>query len=243
MASILEKLRNTVLTDLHGLLDKKINLNKIGHLRQYVRELFDGKKVAKTEAFSAQKHVERTEGRILAVEAKMVEENDTIDLYLLNDNPADDEHAEPHQLTLMDLQEELAGLQVELEDAKKVAAGMQRASELLDAKYADMYRALRKAERQERMKNAKKKSTRALQMAESIANSDDAGDVDNIMQKIQDEADQVDSEFQATVAGMSSGTSSLDVRRAKAKALLDARRARLQKEHGEPAPAEGSTEA
>lgn len=227
METIFGKARGVVLSSIHALLDQAIDLNKVGNLEVYIRDL--GKATQEVEDLKAVAHgrARSLAQQIISVEASIKTTDENIDLLLADGDPSNDHFAAPLEQKLMGLEQELETLKTEKAGAETEERELSEAASKLRAKYESMTQRLGALRMQERSAAAKTRAADALTQVAGVAGR--GPDIDNLERKIHERSAVADARFEQAVGGVSSGAENA-VLESQAAARLAARRKRLEGE-------------
>lgn len=234
MTSILNKVRTIGLSSIHGILDKVIDLNSLGAVRQHVRDLEDAKNDIADQAAIAEGRALGVEQEITELQARMNQINSDIDMLLSDDDANNDDYAVEMQLSLTTMEQTLQKREEELADHEQMHEQLEDASRKVASKYREMLGQLRELERMEAAAKAKEKATRALS---NIGRSVDGADsVDSVSRRIRERNMKANARFSRMVETSTSGADDA-VQRARALEAIKARREALKTkdEEGEAA--------
>jgi len=238
MATVGEKIRIAFLAGVHGLLDKVIDLNSVGAVKQYIRDLEGAvEKLEEASAVAGGREVTvRREVGILRAQTEELDRN--IDLLLSDNDPKNDSSAKVLETKLIGQEELLQAKTEDLVDAVQTASQLRQALADLEAKHIKMVQQVKRLESMDAAAKAKEQVAGTVKkVTRQIAGGADIS-VDNVAAKIQERADVAEQKFQQAMGGVVSETEK-DVTLAEADARLAARRARLGKG---PAAAAAATE-
>ncbi len=227
MATLFEKARILVLSNLHSLLDAAIDLNSVAEIRQHVRDLEDARDAIADETAVADGRVVGLEREIGEQESTRTETEGNIDLLLGDDDPSNDYHAMPLAEKVLQIGEDIAGKQAELVEGRRLAADLEDARMKLTAKCAEMARNLNRLESMERATAAREQAASALSQASVVAGADVSTSVDSVAQRLSDNDQISKARFNRALAGIGESGSEDAVRASQAAALVAARRANL----------------
>lgn len=226
MASIFNKIRTVILSNVHSLLDEAINLNSIGAVKQHIRDL--GVAIEETEdaAATAQGDMRTANDNVKLTTASMAELQANIDL-LLNDNDESNDHfAAALVEKLMTYEEILAEQQAIVASNQETLASLNDVVGKLRSKHVQMLRQMKALESLEKSANAKIKAADAIKSAAEIAG--DAPSVDNLVAGIKQKSNVADARLSRAM-GQFSSESADPVRDAKVAARLAEMKAEAKK--------------
>ncbi len=222
MATIGQKLRTITLDNLHTLLDRVIDLNSVGALKQYIRDLETAKEQITDEAVIAKGQVNALRAGVdnLILQIKTTDEN--INLILGDKDPSNDSVAETLEARLIGYEQKVAQKKEELANAEQDAGALWEAAERLTAKHIEMLGNLQRLESMERTTKAKDRATDALRQAAKAGEMS----VDNLQERIQERSVVADSRFERALGAMADKVD-VTVVAAQAKERIEARKAKL----------------
>ena len=105
MAGLFQKARMAALSSAHALLDKIIDLNSVGAVKQYVRDLENALEDLEDAAATEAGHVRTVQRDCIQLQSQMKELNQNIDFILSDNNPANDHLAKPLEARLIGLEQ------------------------------------------------------------------------------------------------------------------------------------------
>ncbi len=226
MATLFKKFRTFALSNLHTLLDKAIDLNSIGAVKQHIRDLEEAKEEIADEAAIAKGRVSAADKETAALQAKIAATNENIDA-ILNDGDASNDHlAEKLDVRLQGYEATLQGNQEEYAALKQTAEALAQATERLATKHAEMMRNLKRLEQLERAAAAKTKAAEALNAAAKVTAGAGQVSVDNIENRLREKSTVADAKFERAMGDLNSQDDT-DVAAALAKKRIADRRAKL----------------
>ncbi len=229
MATLFGKIRTLTLSNLHTLLDKAIDLNSVGAVKQHIRDLEEAKEEIADEASIAKGRVSSADKEMAALKAKIAATNENIDAILNDGDPSNDHLAEKLDVKLQDYEKTLQGGQEEYDTLKKTADALAQAADKLTSKHAEMMSNLKRLEQLERTAAAKSKAAAALNAAAKVTAGAGEVSVDNIEARLRDKANVADAKFDRAMGDLNSQDDT-DVASALAKSRIAARRAKLAAE-------------
>ena len=235
MAGIIEKSRVIVLSRVHGLLDKIIDLDSIGAVRQYVRDLENALEELQDSAAEAAGYERSVRREARDLDAKVTELNQNIDFILSDAKPENDHLATPLEARLIALEQQLASKKDEITAAEATAKALNEAASNLKAKHEHMVGQLQRLEAVDRATKAKEQASRAMKQAGRIAGTGADVSVDDVSARLQRRSDVADARFQRAMGDMTDQVEK-DVVLAQAEARLAQRKARLGLGPGTAAP-------
>ena len=226
MASLFQKARIAALSAAHGLMDKVIDLNSIGAVKQYVRDLESGLEDLEDASAVAAGHVRTVQREADQLKSQINELNTNIDFILGDNKPENDYLAPPLEARLIGLEQRMSTTDEELDSAQKTSKALVEAAAALRAKHQGMVSQIQRLEAMDIAAKAKEKAADAIQQAGKIASSGGDVSIDAVSDRIQRRADVADARFERALGDMTD-TVEKDVVVAQAQARLEARKAKL----------------
>lgn len=226
MAGLFQKARVAALSAAHGLLDKVVDMNSIGAVKQYVRDLENAVEDLEDAAAVANGHVRTVKRDADQLRFQIQELNRNIDFILADNNPANDSLAKPLEARLIGLEQRLSSKEEEIAAAEKTAEALNQAVPPLRARYETMVQQVQRLEAMERAAKAKESAVQAMRQAGRLASAGADISVDDVSQRIQRRADVADARFQRAMGDMGDQVEK-DLILAQAEARLAQRKARL----------------
>ena len=150
MATVGQKIRTLVLSNLHELLDKTIDLNSTGAIKQHIRDLETARDKITDEAAIAKGRVLTLQAEIRDLDVQISTTNENIELFIKDGDPSNDHLAETLEARLIGYEKKLADKKEALSAEMTTSSALEDASGRLRAKHAEMVEALRKLESIER---------------------------------------------------------------------------------------------
>jgi phage shock protein A len=236
MAGLFQKARIAALSSAHALLDKVIDLNSVGAVKQYVRDLENALEDLEDAAATESGHVRTVQRDVVQVQSQIKELNQNIDFILSDNNPANDHLAKPLEARLIGLEQRASTKNEEMTSAQKSSQALNEAVSTLQAKYQNMVEQLQRLEAMHTATKAKEAAVEAMRNVGRISSAGASVSVDDITDRIQRRSDVADAKFEQ-VMGEMSGQVEKDVVLAQAEARLEQRKARLALPSGESKPA------
>ncbi len=226
MASLFQKARIAALSTAHALMDKVVDLNSIGAVKQYVRDLENALEELEDASAVATGHVRTVQRDAVSIRAQIKELNGNID-FILSDNKPDNDHlAEPLEARLIGLEQRITAREEEIGTSQKTAQALSEAVSTLQTRYQNMVQQVQRLEAMDQATRAKEKAVEAIKQAGQIASTGSDVSIDAVADRIQRRADAADARFERALGDMS-GQVEKDVVLAQAQARLEARKARL----------------
>lgn len=226
MAGLFEKARIAALSAAHALLDKTIDLNSIGAVKQYARDLARALEDLEDATAAAAGHVRSVQRESEQLTYQIKELNQNIDFILSDSKPENDHLATPLEARLIGLEERAASKVEEIGTGEKTAQALAEATSTLRTRYQNMVQQIQRLEAMDRAAKAKESAVKAIRQAGKIASTGADVSVDAVADRIQRRADVADAKFEQAMGEMS-GEVKKDVVIAQAQARLEQRRARL----------------
>lgn len=232
MASLFQKARIAALSAAHNLMDKVIDLNSIGAVKQYVRDLEAGLEDLEDASAVAAGHVRTVQREADQLRSQINELNTNIDFILSDSKPENDYLATPLEARLIGLEQRMSTKNEELEAAQKTSKALVEATAALRAKHQGMVAQIQRLEAMDIAAKAKERAADAIQQAGRIASSGGDVSIDAVSDRIQRRADVADARFERALGDMTD-TVEKDVVVAQAQARLEARKAKLAAQSAE----------
>jgi len=226
MAGIFEKARIAALSAAHALLDKVVDMNSIGAVKQYVRDLENALEDLEDASAAAAGHVRTVERDADQIRYQMKELNQNIDFILSDNKPENDHLATPLEARLIGLEQRISTKDEEIAAGKKTAQALVEAVSALRTRYQNMVEQVQRLEAMDMATKAKENAVEAMRQAGRIASVGSDVSIDAVADRIQRRADVADVRFERALGEMS-GQVKKDVVIAQAQARLEQRKARL----------------
>lgn len=226
MAGIFQKLRTIVLSNIHSLLDKTIDLNSVEAVKQHVRDLEDALKDLENGAAEAAGYVRTLNRENVEMVEKAVRLDRTIEVILCDDNPENDHLATAKQVELDGLNERITQVGQELAENKNTAKNLDEAVSALKSKHAAMVRQIQTLESMSRSNKAKKDAAEAMGRVREMVRAGEDVSVDSVISRMKREGDVANEKFERAMGEMSE-TTGKDAAIAEAQAKIAERRKRL----------------
>jgi len=192
MSTFLSKLRVVTLASVHDLLDKSIDLNSPGVLRQYVRDLEDALDKMKLEAAQQGGQVRTLTREQGDLEHRIELGKSTITNLLKQGNEA---AARLKGQEVVRLTAQLESNRSALEAQTKASQALDQAVAQLDAKHSDMLSRVRDLERIDRDSKAKEQAATALNSVGSLVSGGADISIDDIESKMRARNDVASEKF------------------------------------------------
>lgn len=228
MTGLLEKFRVAVLSNAHKLLDAVIDLDNVGAVKQYVRdleaslaELEDGA----AEAAGYVRTLTRESGELVE-RAKGLDH--TIDLILGDEDPNNDHLATAKQVELNGVNARFTDVAGDLEGAKATSKKLDEAVSALRSKHTAMVEQVRRLESLQRSAKAKEGAANAVKMVGEMVQAGETVSVDSVIDRMRRQSDVADEKFDRAM-GTLNATTGRDVAVAEANAMIEERKKRLKK--------------
>jgi len=226
MAGIGSKVRTIVLSNAHSLLDKVIDMNSIGAVKQGIRDLEESIEDLEEASAQAAGYVRTITREASELEAQANELDHNIDFILGDEDENNDHLAIPLQARLDGINQQLEEKSGEIPESQTVASQLAEAVSNLRAKHAGMVQQLSKLEALDREAKAKEAAATALsRVADLTAQGADVS-VDDVTAKIRRRGDVADVKFERAMGSMTD-TVDKDVALAQAKATIEERKRKI----------------
>jgi phage shock protein A len=226
MAGLFQKARVAALSTAHALLDKIVDLNSVGAVKQYIRDMENALEDLEDAAATAAGHLRTVQRDLTQLQSQARELNQNIDFIISDNNPANDHLAKPLEARLIVLEQRIRSKDEEIKSGEKTAQALNEAVSTLQTRYHSMVEQLQRLEAMDRAAKAKESAVEAIRNAGRITAAGGTVSVDAIADRIQRRADVADAKFEQ-VMGEMSGQVEKDVVLAQAEARLEQRKARL----------------
>lgn len=226
MTGLFQKARVAALSSAHSLLDKIIDLNSIGAVKQYVRDLENALEDLEDAAATAAGHLRTVQRDAIQLRSQAKELNQNIDFIISDDNPANDHLARPLEARLIGLEQRIKGKDEEMTEGQKSSLALNQAVSALQAKYHSMIEQMQRLEAMDAAARAKESAVEAMRNAGRISSTAGNVSIDAVADRIQRRSDVADAKFEQAMGEMSSQVEK-DVVLAQAEARLEQRKARL----------------
>ena len=226
MAGIFQKARIAALSAAHALMDKVVDMNSIGAVKQYVRDLENALEDLEDASAAAAGHVRTVERDADQIRYQITELNQNIDFILGDNKPENDHLATPLEARLIGLEQRMSTKGEEIAAGQKTAQALAEAVSTLRTRYQNMVQQVQRLEAMDKATKAKESAVEAIKQAGQIASVGSEVSIDAVADRIQRRADVADARFERALGEMS-GQVEKDVVIAQAQARLEARKARL----------------
>jgi phage shock protein A len=226
MASLFQKARIAALSAAHALMDKIVDLNSIGAVKQYVRDLENALEELEDAAAVAAGHVRTVQRDADQIRYQMKELNQNIDFILTDNKPENDSLATPLEARLIGLEQRITTKDEEITNGQATAKALGEAVTTLRTRYQNMVQQVQRLEALDQAARAKENAVQAIRQAGQIASTGSDVSIDAVSDRIQRRADIADAKFDRALGEMND-TVEKDVVISQAQARLEARKARL----------------
>ncbi len=226
MASLFQKARIAALSTAHALMDKVVDINSIGAVKQYVRDLENALEDLQDASATAAGHVRTVQRDVDQLQFQVKELNQNIDFILSDNKPENDYLATPLEARLIGLEQRLTAKDEEIATGQKTSQALSEAVSTLQTRYQNMVQQVQRLEAMDKATKAKENAVEAIRQAGQIASAGSDVSIDAVADRIQRRADVADARFERVMGDMS-GQVEKDVVIAQAQARLEARKARL----------------
>lgn len=225
MATLFAKARILLLSNIHSLLDKAIDLNSVEAVKQGIRDLETALNKAEDELAASEGEVSVLKQDVAALETKISTTNANIDLILTDGDDSNDHVALKLQKELNADEAALTGKKTELTEAEQVHTALSTAVESIRARHENLVSTVAALENQERAAKAKDRAAESLRAINSIANAGSTVSVDNIQERMRRDAATADAKLTRELGKVKKPDDTVaDI---KAKQALAERKARL----------------
>jgi phage shock protein A len=226
MAGLFQKARIAALSAAHALLDKVVDMNSIGAVKQYVRDLESALEDLEDASAAAAGHVRTVERDADRMQFQIKELNQNIDFILSDNKPENDHLATPLEARLIGLEQRISTKDEEIAAGQKTAQALNEAVSALRTRYQNMVEQVQRLEAMDMATKAKERAVEAMRQAGQIASVGSEVSIDAVANRIQRRADVADARFERAMGEMT-GQVEKDVVIAQAQARLEQRKARL----------------
>ncbi len=226
MAGLMEKARIAVLSAAHALMDKIVDLNSVGAVKQYIRDLEGALEDLEDSSAAAAGHLRGLGRDNEQIKSQIKELNQNIDFILSDNKPENDYLATPLEARLIGLEEKIKSKDEELAAAHKTSQALVEAVTALRTKHQNMVQQIERLEAMDRATKAKEAAAAAIKQAGAIASTGGDISIDAVTERMQKRADVADARFERALGEMA-GQVEKDVVIAQAEARLEQRKARL----------------
>jgi len=233
MAGLFQKARIAALSSAHSLLDKIIDLNSIGAVKQYIRDLESALEDLQDAAATESGHLRTVQRDSIQLQSQIKELNQNIDFILSDNNPANDHLAKPLEARLIGLEQRMNAKNEEFASTQKSSQALNEAVSNLQAKYQSMVEQLQRLEAMDTAAKAKERAVEAMRNVGRVSSAAGSVSVDAVADRIQRRSDIADAKFEQAMGEMS-GQVEKDVVLAQAESRLEQRKARLALSSPEP---------
>ena len=232
MAGIFQKARIAALSTAHSLLDKVVDLNSIGAVKQYARDLEGALEDLEDATAAAAGHVKTVQRETDQLHFQINELNQNIDFILTDNKPENDHLAAPLEARLIGLEQRVSTKDEEIAAGQKTAQSLSEATSTLRTRYQNMVQQIQRLEAMDMAAKAKEQAVNAMREAGKIASTGGDISIDAVSDRIQRRADVADARFERAMGEMGDEVRK-DVVIAQAEARLEQRKARLALNTGE----------
>jgi phage shock protein A len=226
MAGLFEKARIAALSAAHALLDKTVDLNSIGAVKQYARDLEKALEDMEDATAAAAGHVRSVQRESEQLSYQIKELNQNIDFVLSDSKPENDHLATPLEARLIGLEQRATARVEDIATGEKTAQALGEATSTLRTRYQSMVQQIQRLEAMDRSTKAKESAVKAMRQAGKVTSTGADVSIDAVADRIQRRADVADAKFEQAMGEMS-GQVEKDVVIAQAQARLEQRKARL----------------
>lgn len=226
MTSLLEKFRVAVLSNAHKLIDAVIDLDNVGAVKQYVRDLEASLAELENGAAEAAGYVRTLtrEKNGLAERSKQLDQ--TIDLILTDSDPNNDHLATAKQVELDGVNSRLRDVTADSYEAQATSRKLDEAVSALRSKHVAMVEQVRRLESLQRSAKAKEGAAKAVKMVGEMVKSGETVSVDSVIDRMRRQSDVADEKFDRAMNTLDT-TTGKDVAVATANAKIEERKRRL----------------
>jgi phage shock protein A len=226
MTGLFQKARIAALSTAHALLDKVVDLNSIGAVKQYVRDLESALEDLEDASAAASGHVRTVKRDAEQLKSQIKELNQNIDFILSDNKPENDHLATPMEARLIGLEQRVSTKDEEIATGQKTAQALAEAVSTLRIRYQNMVQQVQRLEAMDMATKAKENAVSAIRQAGKITSAGGDVSVDAVADRIQRRADVADAKFEQAFGEMNNDVDK-DVVIAQAQSRLEQRKARL----------------
>lgn len=234
MASLFEKARVAVLSQMHSLLDRAVSTPE-GY-KQYIRDLESAMadlRAAKDEATGTVNGFDR---QLTETQGSIARKQADIDLLLGDNDPSNDDAALQMQVEVDELTGQLDNFRQLKAQAQASADQLDQALSQLEAKHREMVNNLNKLTLTQASTKAMNRASSAAEAA--VAASSAVDSVDSIQERLSHDNDVANARFARVIGGMQSSSSPEEAAKlARARAAIEARRAQIAQQATQASPA------
>src|SRR5512136_2283411 len=226
MAGLFQKARIAALSAAHALMDKVVDLNSIGAVKQYARDLENALEDLEDASAAAAGHVRTVQRDADQIRYQIKELNQNIDFILTDNKPENDSLATPLEARLIGLEQRIVTKDEEIAAGQKTTQALVEAVSTLRTRYQNMVQQVQRLEAMDMASKAKERAVGAIRQAGQIASVGSDVSIDAVADRIQRRADIADAKFERALGEMNNEVKK-DVVIAQAQARLEQRKARL----------------
>ena len=226
MAGLFQKARIAALSTAHALLDKVVDLNSIGAVKQYLRDLENALEDLEDASAVAAGHVRTVQRDADQIRHQITELNQNIDFILSDNKPDNDSLATPLEARLIGLEQRIGTKDEEIAAGQKTSQALVEAVSTLRTRYQNMVQQVQRLEAMDMASKAKESAVKAIRQAGQIASVGGDVSIDAVADRIQRRSDVADARFERALGEMNDQVKK-DVVIAQAQARLEQRKARL----------------
>ncbi|MEI6308838.1 MAG: PspA/IM30 family protein [bacterium] len=235
MSGLFQKARIVALSMAHSLMDKAIDLNSIGAVKQYLRDLENALEDLEDASATATGHVRTVQRDAIQIGSQIKELNQNIDFILADSKPDNDYLATPLEARLIGLEQLMLTKEEEIAAGQKAAQAIAEAVSTLRTRYEGTSQQVQRLEAMEMATKAKESAVEAIRQAGQMASTGSNVSIDDVSDRIQRRADVVDARFEMAMGDLG-GQLENDLTVAQAQARLEQRKARLASSGSLPDP-------
>jgi phage shock protein A len=181
---IFQKLRTLTLSNIHSVLDFAIDLNSIGAIEQYVRDIEKAHDILDDQAAIHRSRVESLPGEVATLKAQYAEADENINILLGDSDPSNDRFATKLETKLVALEQQISFKGSELETAQTELAKFEDAASKLNIRKTEMDGRLTVLRQMEQTSKGRQRAEKLL----SGVTVGDAPNVDNVEQRLREKA-------------------------------------------------------
>jgi phage shock protein A len=199
--SLFQKIRLITLSNLHTVLNAVIDLNSIGAIEQYVRDLQAAHDTLDDQAAVSRSRVKTLPGEIASLHAKHAEADENINILLGDDDPSNDHLAAPLEAKLISLEQQLTLKQTELDATKVELAKYEEAASKIEMRKVEMEGRLEVLRQIDQSNKGKARAEKLL----SGVTVGDTPDVDDVERRLREKQAVTDNKLDRTLDRVTGG--------------------------------------
>jgi phage shock protein A len=171
MAGLFQKARIAALSAAHALMDKVVDLNSIGAVKQYVRDLENALEDLEDASAAAAGHVRTVQRDAEQIRYQIKELNQNID-FILGDNKPENDNSTPLEARLIGLEQRMSTKDEEITTGQKTAQALSEAVSTLRTRYQGMVQQVIRLEAMDKATKAKESAVKNSQAGRLLRRRD-----------------------------------------------------------------------